>query len=591
MAEAPRTPLPGSKTAALPAARLSSDAPIEAFGGGRHVEEIAAIGQAIYVREKRRADEVAVMEADRRLAQFSNNALYNNETGFINRRGKDALAGQDALFDSYEKEVGNLSNQLGNDDQRAAFGRFASSRRQELDKQVQVHVFNEVREHDRRETDAFVATERDAAALNYNDPERIQASLERQAAALRDFARRNGYGADSAFSKRLVASAISDTHVGVVNRFLANNQDQLAQDYYKANKASIDGKDATTLERALHVGSTRGESQRAADAIMSKEGVTREQALAEARRITNPEVREQTVNQINNRFNEIAVARRETNDALYRDAANIVESAKNTHSVPATTWSMLSLEQRNALENRARHLSAGTEPLQNWSKWVEFLDLSPTDLSKMNKTEFETAFRPYLDNVHFDRASMQWAASRDAAKDPKRGPDLSAMQTDKEMVYNAYSRAIGKPEQRKWNDDDRVGYGRFSDAASTAVQTFELTQLGGKRKATDEEKQKIVNGLLVQKVMIDRWGPDREKSMILLTDDEKKSAYVPIIKIPPTSLQRLVNLAKSYGSLPQDANIEQARNSIGSRLERAYGAALLGANDERIREILMGGAR
>lgn len=591
MAEAPRTPLPGTRLAPLPSARLSPDAPVEAFGGGQHLEEVKAVSTAIYVREKRRADEVAVMEADRRLAQFNNEALYDPDKGFINRRGRDALSGQEQLFDTYEKTVGDLSAQLGNDDQRASFGRFASARRQELDKQVQVHVFNEVREHDKRETEAYVATERDAAALNYGDAARVQLSIDRQTAVLKDYARRNGYGQDSEFSKRLVASAVSDTHVGVVNRFLANSQDQLAKAYYDKYKSQVDGKDATQLERALSVGSTRGEAQRASDAIMSKDGVTRESALEQARAITNPEVREQTTNLVNNRFNEIAVARREANDRVYLGAANLVESAKSTSAVPTPTWSLLSVEQRNALDNRARHLSAGTEPAQNWGKWLEFLDLTPKQLGGMNRTELETGFRQHLDNAHYDRAALQWAAARDAVNDPKKGPELSAMQSDQETVRNAFVRAIGKPEQRKWNDDDRIAYANFSDQASTAVQRYEVTQLGGKRKATDEEKQKIVNGLLVQKVMVDKWGIDPEKSAVLLTDDERRSAYVPIARIPAGPMSRMVNLAKSYGVLPQEATVESAGRTIGSRLERAYGAVLAGANDERIREILTGGAR
>lgn len=577
---------------ALPGPRLSPDAPVESFGGGPHIEKVSRLGEEIYQREKRRADEIAVLEGDRKLGDFENKTLYDPKTGVLNRRGKDAMGLPEQVSDQFNKAVDDIAAGMGNDEQRIAFGRFARARKFELDKHVQKHVFMEIREHDKNETTAYVSVERDLAAQNISDPARVQLSIDRQTAALSDFARRNGYAPDSAVATKLLSDAASDTHVAVVNRMLAGGMDVTAREYYTKNRAAIDGKDQTTLEKSLQIGSTRGESQREADRIMTTEGVTRESALADARKIKDPQVREATNTLINNRFNEIHVAQREGLDRLYVGAANVVERTKNTSDIPPDQWAQFTLEQRNALEARAKHLAAGTEPTHNPTKWVEFLDLTPTQLGKMDASTFQSTYQPHFDRAHFDRAAAQWALARDAAKDPRKAPELSAMQSDKDIVFNAFSRAVNKPDRKDWSDDDKRSFNNFSDASSAAVQRYELTQLNGKRKATDKEKQDIVNGLMLQQVSLGRWWWfDPEKPSVLLTDDEKKGAYVPFIKIPDEAKARMVNLAKSWGVVTQNMPQKEAERVLSSRLERAYGASITGQSDDVIKSIMLGGRR
>lgn len=580
---------------ALPGPRLSPDAPLEAFGGGPHIEKASRLIEEINVREKRRADEIAVLEGDRKLGEFENTTLYHPETGVLNRRGKDAMGLPEKVSDDFNKAVDEISAGMGNDDQRVAFGRFARARKFELDKHVQRHVFTEIREHDKAETNAYVAVERDLATQNVTDPARVQLSIDRQTAALRDFARRNGYDLNSAVVTKLVSDATSDTHTAVINRMLAGGLDLAAKDYYDKNKAQIDGKDATALEKSLQVGLVRGESQREADRIMAVEGVTREIALADVRKIKDPQVRDAANALVNNRFNEIHVAQREALDRLYLGAANVVERSKSVASIPPAQWTQLSLEQRNALESRAKHLSAGTEPAHNPTKWVEFLDLTPTQLADMDGSTFQSRYQPHFDRPHFDAAARQWALARDAKRDPSKRPELSSMQTDKEMVTNAFVRAINKPDRKNWSDDDKRAFNNFSDQSSAAVQRYELTQLNGKRKATDEEKQKIVNGLLMQRVVVDRawYNPmfDYEKPAVLLTDDERKGAYVPFVNIPDNAKVRMVNLAKSWGVVAQNMDQKEAERILSTRLEKAYGASLAGQSDDIIKSMLMGGRR
>lgn len=571
------------ENAQLPGARVSPDSSLEAFGGGPHLAAQATIITEMQATAKKQADEIAVMEADRKLSEFENQVLYDPKSGALNRMGKDAFGAPQQVSESFKETSDKIAGSLANDEQKIAFQKFRNQRAYDLDKQVQRHVSVEMRKFDDEATNAYVSNEREAASLNYTDPDRIDMAIARQAGAIQAFGKRNGMPAEWVAQK--VKATTGATYALVVDRMLANQQDVLAKTYFDDHQKEIDAKDTLRLEKELKVGNMRGESQRQSDTILA---TTKDlgSALKEARAIKDPAIRDATEERVNKFYVEQQHILKQQQDKTFLEATNVIEKSRDVRAIPPAQWLSMSLEQRNALESRAKHLTSGTEPTLNMDKWMQFLDLRPAELAKIDPATLRSTYQPYMDKMHWEHAMGQWAQARDAASKPGAAAVLSAMQSDSDTVRNAFSQTVGKADRKDWSKDEEIAYTRFNDSSAAAVQRFELDN---KRKATDEEKQKIVRGILVDKVFANNgWIYNSEKPAILLSDDERKSAYVPLIKIPATAQERMLNLARSWNVVDSGMSNESAKRLLQKRLERAYGASLTGASDEQIKSILTG---
>ena len=105
-------------------------------------------------------------------------------------------------------------------------------------------------------------------------------------------------------------------------------------------------------------------------------------------------------------------------------------------------------------------------------------------------------------------------------------------------------------ERAKWSAADEIAFSRFITQAQTAINEFEVTKLDGKRKASPDERQAIINKVkddALKKV----WKPglfwDSSMEKIRMEEDDKGRAYVPVDKIPKVELDDLKNYIVSEG--------------------------------------------
>lgn len=239
------------RTQALPGVRVPVSVPAGAFGEGtaKSLLSVGEVASKIYAEEKKKADEIAVLDFDRKLSEAESRLLYDPKTGALNRKGKDAFGLPEQVNGEFDKIVQEAEQGLGNNEQLVAARKYALARRTALDRTVQHHVAGARKVYDEAVTDSYIKNERDAAELNYRDPERIGMAIARQSAAYTDYAARNGMPEE--WTKLKVSEAASKTHVGVVNRMLANADDLGATAYYKGNKDGFSGDDVTRVESAL----------------------------------------------------------------------------------------------------------------------------------------------------------------------------------------------------------------------------------------------------------------------------------------------------------------------------------------------------
>lgn len=239
----------------LPNVRVSTDAPIEAFGGGQGVaktfeagNQLISTGQAIFQEEKKKADQIAAMDYDRNLSELETRIQLDVKK----MQGKNAAGAFDYAKDSWEKESQKLKEGLSNDDQRMFAQRASSARWESLNRSVQMHSAQQMEKYDDETTAGYVTQAKAAAVTNAFDDERIDLELSRQKAALQDLGKRKGVLENPEFQQK-VNAIISDTHKGVINARLVGGDPKSARQYFETNKDAF-GADVTAVEKDIQDG-------------------------------------------------------------------------------------------------------------------------------------------------------------------------------------------------------------------------------------------------------------------------------------------------------------------------------------------------
>lgn len=553
---------PRVATAPLPGARLSPDAPAAAFtpAPGPDLSGVTRVVAEIAQQEKQKADQVAVLDADNQLGQLQDTILYDPQRGVLNARGKNALDASSGVADQWQTGVSKIAAGLKNDDQRMAFQRMAMLRGLDLHQTVERHVSSELRAYDDDTTKAAIGNAINDGLTNFGDPARVDQAVQKAQAILKDYAKRNGLSADVLQGQ--LADTTSRIHAGVIDRMLAVGQDQAARSYYDAHKAALTGADADSVDKALEEGTTRGESQRQADTIMGK-ATSRAAALDMVREISDPKIRDLTEDRVNRAWSERTQAEQEQREQTYLTATNLIDQHPGRlprDVIPPSQWATLTLEQRNALERRAE------EPTSNDDKaWLSFMALDEQAIGQMPRSTFEAKYWSRFDAQHRSRADALWHNARDAAQNPKReNPELASTLTYNERVFTALSNAGVIPPNKttlsQLSKDQAATARAFDTEAARRVEEYQLTELGGKRKATGDEIQRIVDRMAIT-VFVNKphaRDPQQVAGLAHLTDDEKGNAYVPIGKIPDAERNRIEALIQQAGGPVTDDKVQRA---------------------------------
>lgn len=543
----PRVPIPEREvtTAPLPGARLGAQTSARTFGAslGSAVADIAE-------REIDKADQIAVLEADRRLVETETALLHDPKTGALNRRGRDAFAVPEEALGAFDAQVAAIEQGLRGDRQRLAFRRSATSRRLDLDRALQRHVAGEIKAYDSAQTDAYLTNELAAGIAAAGDAERIALAGERLRAAVVDHAARNGLPPE--WVQQKTGETQTKLHGGVIERLLATQQDRAAAAYYDAHKDAIVGTERARLEKALEVGSIRGESQRQADAILAQH-TDRAAALTAAKAIAEPAVRDAVETRLRQAFADREQARAERERTLFRNAATAVERTGDTTQVAPSVWAELEPAHRTALETRARQVREGVEPVTNYQRYYDLMGLASADETRHKFVQVDLMqYRGELSNRHFEELARLQGSLRTGTKADEA---LDGYRTKKQIVDDSM-RTIGldptvtdKTSKKKAEQVNL--FRRRVDEEILALQA----QTG--KKATGQDVQAIVDNLLIKgTVPGSGWLWDDSKRLYELKPGE--AIDIPPDEIPPAERAKIEEALKRRNVAVTPANIAAA---------------------------------
>lgn len=576
MPQVPRYGLPQVERRPLPGVRYPTDVPSGAGGVAPQID-ISGLEKAAgqhFEAELDRFNQTEVQRADGvEASALETRILHDPEKGLLNLRGKNALEAKKQLDEQWTKGVSEIEKTLSNDAQRAAFRRAATIRKAQMDETVLRHTNKQLEDYEIETYEAGITNERDAAtaaAVRGTDAatllDRVSLAVARQRAAVADFAQRRGWSPE--VRQQRLNDVTSATHRSVIARMLANEDDTEASKYYAEVKDALVGKDIVDVEGWVKEGTLRGESQRTADGILQKYSA-RGAAFEAAREIKDPKLRDLVETRLDHEFNRRNAIEREHQEDLYLRATNLVDARPGVPPrmvVPANEWAQLSLEHRRALENRQDAPGNNDD-----STWLNFMSMGIEARGKLTKAQFEAAYWSKFDRSHRERAAELWRMSVDAVTRGAASPELTtAVETLRQIDNTLRIAGIikGDKDRGELVSSERRVYARFEQEAQERINEFETTQLQGKRKATFEERQKILDAMTYNKVFTDRgwWSkqPENEKLVYDLSEDERGRAFVPFTQIPPAEAEAL-----------RRRIINAGQKVTQSKIERAYAAVMM----------------
>ncbi len=514
------------ETAALPGVRATAAPTEETFGvsGGN---KLAAVGGQIYADEILKQDQIAVMEADRKLSDWEQKRLYDPKDGALAKRGKDAFGLGDVVSQDFEKASGEIRSSLTTERQRQAFDRQSETRRRDIGGTINKHTFGEVRKFDDTETENYLLNSRQAAvkAASTGDLARVGTEVDRQIASVTDYANRNGLGTE--YIKQKTAQAKSDTHVGVVESLLAAGNDQLAKEYADKVKPEIAGDDIAKVDKWLKEGTTRGESQRQADTIMASTK-SRDEAMNEAIKIKDPTIRDAVEDRVNRYYSIKKQAENENKEKIMTDAANIIDRTGSTNSISPSVWTSLSVTERTSLEQYAKRKAKGDAEKTDWATYYELMSLgSSQDTREAFARTNLLEYKHKLGNTEFKQLTDLQASIRKG--DGKADEKLDGFRTNQQIVDDTLRQAGLDPTPKSSSDNKSVA--SFRRAVDGAVAAEERRK--GK-KLTNDEVQSIADNLVIKgKVPGSGWIWDTEKRAFELSEGESlvvKPKDIPVVE-------------------------------------------------------------
>jgi hypothetical protein len=333
---------------------------------------------------------------------------------------------------------------------------------------------------------------------------------------------------------------LSMMHLAQITK-LAEQDATAAQAYYDANKAEVGFQNQARVEQVL-----KGEldNQFATQTAAAMADKPLSEQLAEAAKITDPQRREKTLTQVRNNYALVKQAQQEQ-EARMADQAwqAFAKGQKISEVVLSGMNGRERVQLQEAQRTRAERLAAGTPVKTDMGLYIDVREKlargEKVDLraltEKIGKSEMETLI------------DIQTTAS-------KGGVKQDSMLTDEARINAAI---VGLGIDKKKNPEVAVNLTNEIDRRVRAASAAK----GGK-DLTADEKQGIVDRVVMDKVYVDEWGTDPQKPLALLTPAEMSKAYVnvngknvPVSSVPALDRRQIVKALQATGQQPTEQAI------------------------------------
>ena len=361
----------------------------EAFG--KPLQRANEQAMAIARKSAKDANERAVLDADRSLAQLETDLMWHPDSGAMHTREVEATASYDTVTEAYSQQVENIESSLANDAQKQSFRGNAMNRFASMDLALKKHIASENRSHDDRVYTSGMSDAEIRATRYYDDPKEIDIAVRTQRALTADYAKRNGY--DSKWVKRESEKSESGIHKAVIEQMMADNDEAGADKYYTENRAAIinDAKIKKQVKEAVII----GKSRKLVDDVWEKHGPEEDDDAVEIDKMY-AEVTSKAKSEQERRLARTALRERKTiRDAAVKERSDAnVSDIYNAKSDGATFMQVMKMPQYKSLSGQDKENVRDEYERDRASKaptnvqWAEYWPLTdPDKLIEMTDNE------------------------------------------------------------------------------------------------------------------------------------------------------------------------------------------------------------
>lgn len=475
-------------------------------------------------KEYEAADEIAVISATNKLKQKTTELMYDPKLGAMSRKGRDAFDLPEIVMPVFDRIAGEIASEMTTPRQKAAFSRVLGSTRDNVNLQVQRHVFQERSTYDKAETESLVQSSRGDAVHNYADPERVMQELQLQAQTLMSFARRNGVGPEQ--TRKMVEQNRSQTLFDVIERAAAANNDKVAKVYFDEGKSILVGDHQTKAAKLVEESSLRGESQRVADELLSDVDPDPFAIGKKIKEIQDPKLRDLVQNRVDSELQRREQRNQAAREDQFMMALNFVEQGGSFASLPSSTVMQLTHNQRAALRSYQKTLAGGESIETDWALYYNLKTRATTEatIGEFSKTDL-MQYRHKLGDTEFkELVGLQAGFRKGEVKDQDK---INGYRTTKQIVDDSLA-SVGIDPTPRHGKTEAQQVARFRRIVDEYVLQYSSQH---NRPPPTKEVQQFVDGLLIKgKVPGSGIFWDSKKFAFELNPDERiaiKKADIP----------------------------------------------------------------
>ena len=502
-------------------------------------------------------NDAEIKKRDVEVADGLRAALHDPESGYLNQQGEAAVNNREAARKLVQEHIRKGGEGLTNDVQRSMWEAASARRMESALNQIDAHAADQTKVFNENQTTARIKSNAADVVSNWAGWQQKGSQYSvAKATALHEFdalATLRGYGADQKAQGR--AELLASMHADVVNNMVSLDQHAQAKAYLDANVQDIAKGAPDKLDQLRNLVAQSGVKDQSLNLSMQIKGGLNEQIntvdeMFKSGKIS-AEVRDATVQRFEHDYSLRKAQESEGTKALLGGAQDwlLKNPDKSVQDMPVGMY--------NGLKNNG-HLDSMVSFAKNGrfsndaATWAQVSTMSPADLAAMTPTEFYNTYRTKLDDQHLERGYALLAAVSGQGEDKHL-----EIFTANERIKTAAQRAGVIPNDGSKIDSTQAeAYNQFQDTIDKRVRAFEATQLGGKRKATGDELQQVIDQTLMDRVNLHKgaWFDTKDALTATLTPEQQADAYVEVggknialAKIPVEAQAKYTNKLRARG--------------------------------------------
>ena len=214
--------------------------------------------QILANKEREKADTALLLDADNQLTKWQQKTMYDENGGVFTRKGKNALDVTNQTLEQFEQTQAEIAKSLTNDQQKARYAQIVASRRNSLSNDLNRYEYSERQNYYGEVEKGQLETSMQGAALDYQDPAKVDGYRQKIDAVLASRAQRLGLSPEAAQAERL--STVSGMSTAVIQRMLVDSP-QKAKGYFDSFKDQMTAEDQIRASNGIDQGFRRQEAE------------------------------------------------------------------------------------------------------------------------------------------------------------------------------------------------------------------------------------------------------------------------------------------------------------------------------------------